>query len=197
MRTKALVLMAVVASASAFSWAPPPSTPPLRRTRSVLVAAEAAEGGGCNAKQIEVCVSTYGKICRRKGGMKTLALFQELAEGESLGERHATRFGCFLERTPTNPTPPHPTPPHPTPPHPTPPNPTQPHPTVGTGVEIIEQQECMDECPMGPNIRLDEVRGDTPHPTSATRNRNAGAAAPAPPPPARGGCHECSMAAWL
>ena len=39
------------------------------------------EGGGCDAKQIEVCVSTYGKICRRKGGMNTLKLFQELAEG--------------------------------------------------------------------------------------------------------------------
>eukprot|EP00622_Pseudochattonella_farcimen_P006267 FR742050.1.p1 GENE.FR742050.1~~FR742050.1.p1 ORF type:complete len:135 (+),score=13.47 FR742050.1:56-406(+) len=43
------------------------------RSRSGLV----MEAAPCS--KIEVCTSTYGKMCLRKGGRKTLAMFEELA----------------------------------------------------------------------------------------------------------------------
>ena len=160
----AAVLACLASSSSAFSWtANAPSTPPMRQARSVVVAAEGGEGGGCSAKQIEVCVSTYGKLCRRKGSMKTLELFKELAEGESLGGGRTP--SSSEPRPPDHPT--TTTPSHDGPHHP------HPQPTLGTGVAIIEQQECMDECPMGPNIRLDEVRTNTHQaPTDTTHHHH-------------------------
>ena len=82
---RSLIFAVVAAAALSCSSAFAPTWRPVRAsTRTSAAAGDAAAGDFCDAKQIEVCVSTYGKICRRRGSRKTLAWFQELAEGSGV-----------------------------------------------------------------------------------------------------------------